>query len=311
MWNALVVPLVGGLVVMLIGMKLLEWALQQMAERYLRELLLRVTRTPWRGLLTGTVVTALTQSSTALTVIAIGLVDAGAMRFGQTLGLLLGANVGTCLTTELVSWHIQPLAWPMLCASGALGVVLLLLVGNDNRWAPLRTSCFAISGFAGVLLGIAMMQSIAPWLRCHGLFATFVAYAQHHTLAGVTAGAALAALLHSSAATIALAMALCGTHAIGLPLAIAVVLGANIGTCATGLLAAIGASKPARQVAYAQLFLNAAGTLLFLPLIPLLQLAVTTLSHTPSSQVAHAQTIFNVICSLLALPLCYLRRFNN
>lgn len=307
MWNALILPLGLGLIVMLIGMKVLEWSLQQVADRYLRVLLLRVTRTPWRGLLTGTVSTALTQSSTAITVIAIGLVHAGAMTYGQTLGLLLGANIGTCLTTELVSWHIQPLAWPLLLASASIGLIL----HASERWRLARMACFAISGFAGVLLGIAMMQGITPWLRSHGLFATFVAYAQHNAYAGILSGAILAALLHSSAATIAIAMALAGSSAITLPLAIAIVLGANIGTCATGLLAAIGASRPARLVAYSQLILNVTGTLLFIPFIDFLDHTVTQLSSNPASQVAHAQTIFNVVSSLLALPFCYLPAFRK
>lgn len=307
MWNSLIVPIGMGLIIMLTGMKILEWSLQLVADHYLRTLLLRVTRTPWRGLLTGTVMTAITQSSTAITVIAIGLVHAGAMTYGQTLGLLLGANIGTCLTTELVSWHIQPVAWPLLISSAVVGVGLLFV----QKYRVIRTICFAMSGFSGVLIGIAMMQSITPWLIDHGMFQAFVLYAHQNVLAGILSGAIMAAVLHSSAATIAIAMSLAGAGALSLPLAIAIVLGANIGTCATGLLAAIGASRPAQLVAYSQLVLNVSGTLLFIPLIEPLQTLVQHLTTNPASQVAHAQTIFNVVCSLLALPLCYLPVFQR
>ena len=307
MWNSLLVPIGIGLLVMLIGMKLLEWSLQQVADHYLRTLLIRITRTPWRGLLTGTVITAISQSSTAITVIAIGLVHAGAMSYGQTLGLLLGANIGTCLTTELVSWHVQPVAWPLFIGSTVIGLCLLFA----KKYRVVHPFCFSVSGFSAVLIGIAMMQSITPWLIEHGMFKAFVAYAHHNVTAGIVSGAVMAAVLHSSAATIAIAMSLAGAGALSLPLAIAIVLGANIGTCATGLLAAIGASRPAQLVAYSQLVLNVSGTLLFLPLIAPLHMLVQHFTTNPASQVAHAQTIFNVVCSLVALPFCYLSVFHK
>jgi phosphate:Na+ symporter len=198
-------------------------------------------------------------------------------------------------------------AWPLLISSTVVGIGLLFV----QKYRVIRTICFAMSGFSGVLIGIAMMQSITPWLIDHGMFQAFVAYAHQNVLAGILSGAIMAAVLHSSAATIAIAMSLAGAGALSLPLAIAIVLGANIGTCATGLLAAIGASRPAQLVAYSQLVLNVSGTLLFIPLIEPLQTIVQHLTTNPASQVAHAQTIFNVVCSLLVLPLCYLPVFQK
>jgi phosphate:Na+ symporter len=155
------------------------------------------------------------------------------------------------------------------------------------------------------------MQSITPWLIQHGIFQTFIDHAHDSVLAGVLSGTILSALLHSSAATIAIAMSLAGANAMPLPFAIALVLGANIGTGATGLLAALGSSRPAKQVAFSQIILNLLGSILFIPLLDMLQTIVQHISTHPASQVAHAQTIFNVVCSLVALPFCYLPVFHK
>jgi phosphate:Na+ symporter len=161
------------------------------------------------------------------------------------------------------------------------------------------------------MLGVEVMQTIVPELQSRGLFAWFVEQSQRSLLWGVLAGAAITALIHSSTAVIAMTMGLAAVQAVPVELGIAIVLGANVGTCATALIASIGGSRSGRFVAWAHITLNVGGALLFLPLLSLLHQASALLSDSPSGQIAHAQTLFNIACSLIALPLCYLPAISN
>lgn len=155
------------------------------------------------------------------------------------------------------------------------------------------------------------MQSIGAPLRERGLFAWFVAASQHSLLWGVLAGACVTALVHSSTATIALTMSLASVQAVSVELGIAIVLGANIGTCVTALLASLGGSKAGRYVAWSHVLLNIGGAAIFFPLIGLLLHITTWLSVDEAGQIARSQTVFNIVCSLLALPFCYLSKWRN
>ncbi|GAA3403717.1 Na/Pi cotransporter family protein [Paenibacillus hodogayensis] len=309
----IVLPMLVGLGIFLTGMKVMELALHQWAGSYLTGLVERFTRTPLRGMVIGTGVTAVLQSSSAITVITIGLVNAGIMTFPKTLGIILGSNIGTCLTTELIGLNLTKLAFPLLLASGSVWLGTLLpwtFVSRRRRFQRAlhhtRSLSLAVSGFASILLGVEVMQTIVPALQSRGLFGWFVEHAQRSMMWGVVAGAALTAIVHSSAATIAMTMGLATVDAIPVELGIAIVLGANVGTCVTALLAAIGGSKSGQLVAWSHIALNVGGALLFIPLLPLLHEASALLAAAPSGQIAHAQTIFNVVSSLIALPFCYL-----
>lgn len=316
MLQHIVLPLLVGLGVFLTGMKVMELALHQWAGPYLSRLIERFTRTPLRGLLIGTGVTAVLQSSSAITVICIGLVNTGLMTFPRTLGLILGTNIGTCLTTELIGLNLTRLALPVLLGAAAVWLGTLALVPirsfRTRRWLhSVRCLSLAACGFAAVMLGVEVMQTIVPELQSRGLFAWFVDHAQRSILWGVFAGMIVTALIHSSAAVIAMTMGLASVQVVPVEVGIAIVLGANVGTCVTALIASIGASRSGRFVAWSHIALNVGGAALFLPLLPLLHQASVLLSESPSGQIAHAQTLFNIVSSLLALPLCYLPVFNN
>ncbi len=150
------------------------------------------------------------------------------------------------------------------------------------------------------------MQSIGGTLQESGLFLWFLNHATTSALWGLAAGACLTALLHSSAAVIAMAMGIAASGAMPPELGIAIVLGANVGTCVTAVIASIGGSSSGVFVAWSHVVLNVSGALLFLPLIGPLQATAAWIGGGAASQIAHAQTIFNVVCSLIALPLCYL-----
>lgn len=319
MLSSLWFPVTYGLVMFLFGMKVMEASLQRFAGPKLHEWLNKATSTPLKGMITSTGLTALLQSSTAVTVLTIGFANAGLLNYAGTLGIILGTNIGTTLTTELISLQIGQIAMPLLLLSLMVWTALIILserlpsglINLRNRLEKIQFICLAFAGFALVLLGIRIMQSIGPPLQKLGLFQWFIEQASHSILWGVLAGAVLTALMHSSAAVIAMAMSLAVSGVLPTTLGVAIVIGSNVGTCVTALIAAIGSTKAGRFVAWAHLGLNIGGAILFTPLINLLAYISGLLSTNPGSQIAHSQTIFNIVCSLLVLPLCYLPMWRN
>jgi len=308
------IPMVLGFAVFMCGMKLMELALHRAAGSYLNRILERSTATPIHSLAAGTLTTAFLQSSTAVTVIAIGMVNTGLLTFGRTLGIILGTNIGTCITTEIIGLQLSKLSLPLLIVSLALWLTTALIhefrllpSAANARWVdPARTISVVLGGFALLLTGMAMMQSVGPAVQQSGMFDWFLAKAGESLWWGLLAGAALTAAVHSSAAVIGIIMGFAALGAMPLELGIAVVLGANIGTCATALLASLGGTKAGQFVALSHVALNVGGALLFMPFIHELTLLSDWLSHSPSSQIARAQTLFNVLSSFIALPICYL-----
>jgi phosphate:Na+ symporter len=302
-----------GFALLLSGMKVMEISLQRWAGHRLSLWLSRSTATPLRGFAVGTAASALLQSSTAVTVLTIGFVNAGWLTLSRSFGIILGTNVGTCLTTELISLELHRYGLPIL-ALGAIGWIVTLTRNEWRefttapRWGlPLRYVSVAIGGFGLLLLGFKLLQGIGPSLRENGTFDALMRHTNDNLLWGILGGALLTALIHSSAAVIAMCMGLAAAGAISPEAGIAIVLGANIGTCFTGLAASLGGGPGGRFVALSQLTLNTSGALLFYPMIGLLHRTAALIAPgDPSSQIAHAQTLFNVICSVLALPIAYL-----
>ncbi|AIQ13972.1 Na/Pi cotransporter family protein [Paenibacillus durus] len=310
-------PVLYGIIIFLAGMKLMETALSKLAGPLLTGVLNKATATPLMGMVSSSLLTAILQSSTAVTVLSIGMVNAGLLTYARTLGIILGSNIGTCLTTELIGLQIGRFAAPLLAASlalwaaavtlGELQPYRLRLAEAGRRIAqPLQFASLAIAGFALVLWGISVMQSIGPALHKSGLFGWFLNRAAENALWGFAAGACLTALVHSSSAVIGMAMGVAASGALPPELGIAIVLGANVGTCVTAVIASIGGSPSGVFVAWSHVALNVGGAILFLPLTGLIQETAAWIGGGPASQIAHAQTLFNVACSLLALPFCYL-----
>jgi len=314
MLSSLWFPICYGLVLFLFGMKVMEAALSRWAGPLLHKWLRIATSTPVKGMAASTAVTALLQSSTAVTVLAIGFANAGLLSYAGTLGIILGTNIGTTVTTELISLQIGRAAMPLLVLSLMLWVGAVLFSqrvpsGYDKLQMSLVRSqylCLAVTGFALVLLGIQFMQSIGPTLQELGLFQWFLDHASRSVFWGILAGAILSALMHSSAAVIAMAMGLAVGGSLPPEIGVAIVLGANVGTCVTALIAAMGSTPAGRFVAWSHMGLNIGGALLFAPFIGWLTAVSGWLAADPAGQIAHAQTLFNVLSSLLALPLCYL-----
>lgn len=311
---SIMMPMLLGFTIFLSGMKLMELALHRLAGPNLNQVLHRFTATPLHGVAVGTVTTAFLQSSTAVTVISIGLVNARLMTFPRTLGIILGTNIGTCLTTELIGLNLNRMAMPILTVSISIWFVTALVgefriipfLRTEGWLNTVRFSSLALCGFSMLLAGMAMMQGIGPEVQSSPIFSWFLDKSNDSLWWGLAAGAVLTAAVHSSAAVIGIIMGFVTIGAMPIELGIAIVLGANIGTCVTALLASIGGSKAGQYVAWSHVLLNAGGALLFMPFLNELNIVSAWISESPASQIAHAQTIFNVLSSLIALPFCYL-----
>lgn len=315
MLRDIIIPVTFGFTLFLLGMKVMEAALHAWAGPRLIKILEASTRTPWTGLLSSAFVTAILQSSTAITVMSIGLVNAGLLSYSRTLGIILGGNIGTTLTTELIALNILKYGAPLLTVSLTLWAASIM-TGEISprrysmRWVTMlktiQYSSLAVAGFSMIMIAITWMQSIGPSLESHGMIKWLLDHAGYSLIWGAIAGAILTALIHSSAAVIAMTMGLVGTGLLPIELGIAMVIGSNVGTCVTALIASVGGSKSGKFVALSHITLNLGGALLFLPMISQLAAVVSWISSDPAAQIAHSQTLFNVICSLIALPICYL-----
>lgn len=291
--KAIIIPFAVGLTIFLFGMQIMKIGLDNLAGHKLKDSLTRFTKTPGHGFITGTILTMLMQSSSAVTVITIGLTNARLLTFPQTIGIILGTNIGTTFTTQIIALDIANYALPIFL----LGAFLWFL-----PFHVLRCTGLAIAGFGCIFVGMEAMQMIAQPIRETGIFRELVLIGAENSVIGVLIGTGMTAAIQSSTAVTAITMSFIGDHLIPLTMAIAIILGSNIGTCVTAFIASIGGNIASTRVAWSHIILNVAGVLLFIPFISLLALITTMISDHPPAQVAHAQTIFNVVCSLAVLP---------
>lgn len=283
-----------GVALLLFGMKFMKDGLEKAAQSRIKRVLQSLTRTPLAGFLTGSIITALVQSSTAVTVITIGFVNAGVLNFHQAVGIILGTNVGTCITAQLISFRLEEIALPAI----GLGAILMAVPSNKLN----RNLGQSVAGFGVVFLGINIMSDSLEPLKHSQAFIDLLGQVGSNALLGVIAGTLFTALIHSSATTTGVVIALSQLGLINLTAAIAIILGSNIGTCITGVLAAIGTPTAAKQVAAAHVLLNVIGVAVLMPFInPFADLIQFTASTLPR-QIANAHTVFNIFSSLAVLP---------
>lgn len=267
--------------------------LESFAGPLLRQTLAWLTLTTKRGFASGILLTALLQSSTAVTVFAVSIVDAGLLPFENTLAVILGSNIGTTLTPQMLAFPLQNFA-VIAMAAGACG--FLFLRGQRRFLAS------AILGLGSLFWGLFILQSsLAPLAEAAAL-QNFLRHLGDHHLQGIVAGTVMSALLHSSAAATAVIMLLTDEGWLSITTALSFVLGANIGTCFTAVIASLASSRSAQRVALFHILLNVLGVLLFLPLLDPFTRMITGLGGNLARQVANAHTIFNLASSLLALP---------
>lgn len=285
--------LVLGLSGFLAGMWIMRTGMERMASDRLPQILKSFVKTPTRGLLTGTALTALIHSSAGVSIISIGLVSAGAMTFADSLGVILGTNIGTTVTTQLLSFDLEPFILPSIL----LGVLLSIFLRGTYKYIGL-----AVLGFAAIFLALELIESALAPLAKTSWFREMLALSSQNPLLGVLAGTVLTALITSSTATTMLTIVLAGQGLIDLPGAIAIILGNNVGTCVTSVIAAVGTPLAAKRVALAHVILNVLGVLAFLPFIGWLAELCRWFSDDLAVQVATSHLLFNVISSLAVWP---------
>ncbi len=284
----------GGLALFVYGISGASSGLRRAAGGKLRAVLSLLTRSRFIALLAGVALTVVLQSSSAATVMLVGLVASGMMNLRRAVAVILGAGVGTSLTVQIIAFNVS--SWALVAI--ALGTVLSLVF---NR----RTAGYAgrvVLGFGLVFYGMHVMkmgvEPLKSWEAARDAFATL---AEHPVLAALAA-AALTGIVQSSAATIGLVMALASGGVLDLRGAIPFVLGANIGTCATAFLGAAGTGGQGLGVAFARIIAKAAGAVVVLPLVALFSSAIELGGGGIERQIAHAHTIYNVAIALLFLP---------
>ncbi|MCQ2560200.1 MAG: Na/Pi cotransporter family protein, partial [Clostridia bacterium] len=301
----------GGLGMFLFGIHFMSEGLQLAAGDRLRVFLEAGTKTPIRGIITGIIVTALIQSSSGTTVITVGLVNAGLLSLRQAIGIIMGANIGTTVTAYLIGISLEEYSLPMI----AVGIIMLFFIKNKRVTNIGQIIC----GFGMLFYGMGIMgEGLSP-LKDLPFFANLMLQVQDHAILGVAVGTVFTMLIQSSAATIGIIQELASQGAVSLYQSIPLMLGSNIGTTITALLACIGASVAARRTAVSHTIFNLIGAIIFTPLliigvfIPLIT-GVTNfiLYFVPGDlsfaslnikmQIAQAHGIFNIINTLVLLP---------
>lgn len=296
--------LFGGLGLFLYGMKLMGDGLENAAGEGLKSIIGALTSNKYIGVLVGAIVTAIIQSSSATTVMVVSFVNAGLMTLAQAAGVIMGANIGTTITAQMVSLDLDAIA-PIFIGVGAI----VLLIAKKKK---VKDIAYIALGFGILFMGMGVMSDSLQPVAEADWFKEFIMVVSDNSILGLLAGLGMTAIVQSSSATTGILVALATTGAIDMQLAFPVILGCNIGTCVTALLASLGANRTAKKAAFVHLLFNLIGAIIFLPFIqPFIGLVEGT-SPVIARQVANAHTIFNVTVTLILLPLSgYLVKIAN
>ena len=301
--------LIGGLTFFLYGMNVMSSSLEKMAGGRLEEMLRRMTANPLLSMVLGAVITIAMQSSSATTVMLVGLVNSGIMQFSQTIHIIFGANVGTTLTAWITSlsgiqsdlfWvqMLKPKNFSPLLAFA--GILMLMLSKKDRK----KTVGTVLVGFAVLMYGMEMMSgAVSPLADMPEFESLLVQFS--NPLLGVLIGAVFTGIIQSSAASMGILQALSMTGSITYGMALPIIMGLNIGTCATSLISCIGTNVKARRVAILHVSIKIIGTLILLPLFllgnSLFHWSFVTQAAKPWD-IALLHTIFNLLTCALLMP---------
>ncbi len=300
--------LIGGLALFLYGMNSMSDALQKTAGEKMKSILGFLTKNPIMGALAGALVTAVLQSSSATTVMTIGFVSAGLMSLPQAISVIFGANIGTTMTAQLMAFKLSDYIYPIIF----VGFILNFVSKNER----VKNIGLAIFSFGLLFEGIEIMGTVMKPLASSAFFLDLMNKVKDIPFLGLLLGAGMTLVVQSSSATIAVLQNFASqvgpdgvSSVIGLAGAIPILLGDNIGTTITALLASIGQSKNAKRTAISHSIFNITGSIVFMMIIPLFVKVVTFISPKGnevdiiSRQIANAHTLFNIVCTLVWLPL--------
>ncbi|NOR40330.1 MAG: Na/Pi cotransporter family protein [Gammaproteobacteria bacterium] len=313
-WLHLLMVLFGGLAFFLFGMEQMSDALKSALGEQMKDLLARLTRNRFTGAITGAFVTAVVQSSSITTVLVVGFVSAGMMSMAQSIGVIMGANVGTTITAQIVAFKVEEAALWMVFFG-----FLMMFAGKRES---VKHYGSMLMGLGLIFYGMGLMGDAMTPLRSYEPFLQLMTRMDNPLLA-IIIGALFTALVQSSSATTAIVITMAGQGLISLEAGIALAFGANIGTCITAQLAALGKPREALRAAVVHLLFNVGGVLIWLPFISVLATLVVDVSPMHPElegtarmaaevprQIANAHTMFNIINTLLFLGFTgYMARF--
>lgn len=291
-----ILMLFGGLALFLYGMKMMSTGLEVAAGNRLKSILEKLTANRFLAVIVGAAITAIIQSSSATTVMVVGFVNSGLMTLSRAIWIIMGANIGTTITGQLIALDVGVLA-PILAF---VGVVMIVFFKSK------RTNFIGeiIAGLGILFLGMGFMSDAMSPLRDSEAFVNLMTRFENPLL-GILAGALFTAVIQSSSASIGILQALASSGVIGLGSAVYVLFGQNIGTCITAFFASIGTNKNAKRTTLIHFMFNFAGTLLFVPLCmftPLTEWVASTAPDNIASQIANMHTLFNIATTLILLP---------
>lgn len=284
-----------GLGLFLLGMKLLTTGLSNATDSSFRHQLRKMKLHPLIGVMVGTIATMLLQSSSGMTVIIVGLVDAKLLTLYQATPLIMGANIGTTITAQLIAFKIGAIA-PFILV---LGLVLSFINGKKK----VSFIGEVLVGFSLIFKGMDLLSAGVSPLEDSKRFQEVLAIFGVRPLFGIVLGFLTTAIIQSSSTGIAILQSLTKSNALSINSALPILLGQNIGTCITTLVAGVNASCAGKRAALIHLLFNTMGVLLFFPFINILsELVVQLAPFNPARQLAHAHSLFNIISTILFLP---------
>lgn len=302
--SGILIPFVGGLALFIYGMQIMAQGLQNAAGNKMKRLLEVLTQNKIMGILLGTAVTAIIQSSSATTVMVVGFVNAGLMNLGQAMSIIMGANIGTTTT----GWLVSSVEWakflsPTTIAPIAVMVGVILLITSKKTGH--KEIAGIIVGFGILFIGIEMMSNAVYPLRESETFKTLFVTLGHNPLLGVLAGAAVTAIVQSSSASVGILQTLAASGLVPFNAAVYIIMGQNIGTCVTAMLSGIGASKNAKCAAYMHLLFNIIGTVIFSILAIIYFKLINPgfgMELISQTEISGVHTAFNILATVLLFP---------
>ena len=305
-----VLTLFGGLALFLYGMKIMGDGLVTASGGKLEKILERLTNKRITGLLLGMIVTAIIQSSSATTVMVVGFVNSGIMTLSRSVGIIMGANIGTTVTSWLLSLTgiqgsnifiklLKPSSFSPVLA--VIGIILIMASKEGSKKYNVGT---IMLGFAILMFGMeTMSDSVSPLADDPNFTSILTAFS--NPILGLIAGAVLTAIIQSSSASVGILQALCLTGAVNFSTAIPIIMGQNIGTCVTALISSIGASKNARRASFVHLYFNLIGTILFM----IVFYSLNSFMHfafldtaASAAGIAVIHSLFNIGCAIVLFP---------
>lgn len=305
-----VLTMIGGLALFLYGMNAMGEGLAKLSGGKLESLLEKLTSTRLKAVLLGALVTAVIQSSSATTVMVVGFVNSGIMQLTKAVGIIMGANIGTTITSWLLSltgisgtniWIqlLKPSSFSPVLA--AVGMILMMTAKDNNKKKDIGN---ILLGFAILMFGMETMSDAVAPLADNQKFTNILTMFSNPVI-GMVAGAVLTAIIQSSSASVGILQALCATGAVGYQTAIPIIMGQNIGTCVTAMISSVGASKNAKRASMIHLYFNLIGTILFMVVF----YGINSFVHfaflkTPADAVGIAMihSLFNIGCAIVMFP---------